>query len=472
VTTPGAQAPSAGEAGRPAGGIPAGGENPAPETTTARRVIALALPALGALVAEPLFVMADAAIVGHLGGSALAGLSLAGQVLQSAVYMCVFLAYATTAQVARRFGAGAVADAARLGLDGIWLGLGLGVAVMTGGFLLGRPTLRAFGAEGEVLEAAWAYLSWSLAGVPLMMAALAATGALRGFQDTKATLYVAATGAAVNAVLSYVLCFPAGLGIRGSALATVIAQTGMAVWSGGLVLRVALRHGVSLAPRLAGVWASARAGAPLFVRTVSLQGSGLLLVWTATSLGTAALAGQKVVDSIWSLAAMVVDSLAIATQALVGAAIGGASVEQVRAVTRAVSRLGLAAGVGLGVLVAALSPVAPWLFTSDPEVRRLVTFALVAAGLLMPLAARAYVLDGILMGAGDGAYLAAGMAVALGLYAPFAWAVSHWGGQAGDWCLALVWLAYGLTIMTVRCLAYGRRVRRQLAAGAPAWRLG
>src|SRR6478735_3956231 len=95
-----------------------------------REIVALAVPAFGALVAEPLFVMVDSAIVGHLGTPQLAGLGVAAALLTTAVSIFVFLAYATTAAVARRVGAGDLASAIRQGMDGIWLALLLGVAVI------------------------------------------------------------------------------------------------------------------------------------------------------------------------------------------------------------------------------------------------------------------------------------------------------------------------------------------------------
>ncbi|MDR0366358.1 MAG: MATE family efflux transporter, partial [Bifidobacteriaceae bacterium] len=174
-----------------------------------RQVLRLAVPALGALAAEPMFVMVDSAIVGHLGVAPLAGLALAGMVINTCVYLCVFLAYATTAGVARAYGAGKLADAARQGIDSLWLGLGLGLAVAGGLFAAAKPICAALGAKGPVLDAAVAYLRWSAPGLPAMLAVLAATGVLRGLQNTRITFHVAVVGGAVDAVLSFVLCYPA-----------------------------------------------------------------------------------------------------------------------------------------------------------------------------------------------------------------------------------------------------------------------
>ncbi|MDR0591841.1 MAG: MATE family efflux transporter, partial [Bifidobacteriaceae bacterium] len=244
-------------------------------TSARRRVLGLAVPALGALAAEPLFVMADSAIVGHLGTAPLAGLALAGVILDTCVYLCVFLAYATTAGVARAFGAGNLHDAARRGIDALWLALGLGLGVGLVLFWFARPVLGWFQPDAAVLAAAFEYLRWSAPGLPAMLVVLAAVGVLRGLQNTRVTLAVALAGGLVNAAVSVVLCYPAGLGIRGAALGTVISQVGMALWAAGLVAALARRAGAALTPHPSGVGEAARAGAPLFVRTCCLRAAGL-----------------------------------------------------------------------------------------------------------------------------------------------------------------------------------------------------
>ncbi|MCL2803102.1 MAG: MATE family efflux transporter [Micrococcales bacterium] len=437
------------------------------ERAIGRRVVALAVPALGALVAEPLFVLVDSAIVGHLGKDALAGLALAGTVLNTVVYLCVFLAYATTAKVARLFGAGDIGGSARLGLDGIWLGFGLGLILMVTGFATAGPTLRALGAEGPVLEAALAYLTWSLPGLPAMLVVLAAVGVLRGWQNIKATMAVAVAGAAGNALLSYLLTWPLGLGIRGSALATVLTQYAMAAVLAWLVIKMALAHQVGLPPKLAGLWGSIKAGAPLLARTVCLRAAILLTVWTATALGPVALGGHQIVNSLWALGALIVDALAIAAQTLVGAALGAGSGRQLAQVSRAVTRLGWVAGAGVGLLIAALAPFLPKLMTTDPSVRWAATVGLWVCAVAMPIGAYAFILDGILMGAADGVYLAFGMLLALTLYTPLIMAIRAWApsGAAG---LAWLWVALGGFYMALRCAFYAPRVRYLLRRAAAA----
>jgi putative MATE family efflux protein len=418
-------------------------------------VTLLALPALGALAAEPLFVMVDSAIVGHLGRTPLAGLALAGTVLETGVYLCVFLAYATTAGVARSFGAGDLPGAARRGVDALWLSLGLGLALGATLTWLGRPVLGWFRPDSSVSQAAVAYLRWSAPGLPAMLVVLAATGVLRGLQNTKMTLYIAVAGGLVDAGASFWLAYPAGLGIRGAALGTVISQVMMALWAGGLVMRLAWRAGAALTPHAGGVRAAARAGAPLFVRTCCLRAAGLATLAAATTLGAAQLAAHQIVANVWIFSALAADALAIAAQTLVGAALGGGDRDGLAEVKRLVVRLSVFAGAILGTLFGALAWVVPRVFTPDTAVHAVASPALAVAAACMPLAAWAFALDGVLMGAGEGASLAKGMGLALAGYLPLAWAVAVW--RPGRFGLALLWLAYAGAFMLVRVAVYRRR---------------
>src|SRR5262245_19219535 len=225
-----------------------------------REIVALAVPAFGALVAEPLFVMADSAIVGHLGTAQLAGLGVASALLASAVSVFVFLAYATTGAVARRVGAGDLPSAIRQGMDGIWLAMLLGATVIAVVLPLAPGIAVLFRASSTSPPYATTYLRISALGIPAMLIVLAPTGVLRGLQDTRTPLYVAVAGFIANAALNVGLVYGAGLGIAGSAWGTVIAQCGMAAVYLRVVVRGARRHGASLRPDSAGIRASAQAG--------------------------------------------------------------------------------------------------------------------------------------------------------------------------------------------------------------------
>ena len=206
-----------------------------------RQILSLAAPALGSLVAEPLFVLIDSAMVGHLGATSLAGLSLASTVLTTVVGLFVFLAYATTATTARLFGAGDRRGGLRAGIDGAWLAalLGLGAAVL---LEAGAPrVVAAMGAGGDVAGAASAYLRASAPGIPGMLVVYAATGTLRGLLDTRTPFVVASAGAVLNVGLNAVLLYGVGMGIAGSGLGTAITQGIMAVALMTPVVRAARR---------------------------------------------------------------------------------------------------------------------------------------------------------------------------------------------------------------------------------------
>lgn len=427
-----------------------------------REILALAVPAFGALVAEPLFVMADSAIVGHLGTPQLAGLGIAAALLTTAVSVFVFLAYATTAAVARRVGAGDLQAAIRQGMDGIWLALLLGAAVVA--FVLPTaPTLISFfGASDTVAPYAITYLRISALGIPAMLVVLAATGVIRGLQDTRTPLYVAIGGFALNGGLNVALVYGAGLGIAGSAWGTVIAQCAMAAAYLVVVVRGARRHGASLRPDAAGIRACAQAGAPLLVRTLSLRAVLLIATAVAARLGDADIAAHQILLALWSLLAFALDAIAIAGQAIIGRYLGAGDTEGAKAACRRMVQWGIASGIVLGLLVIAARPVFIPLFTSDPDVEDALLPALLVVALSQPVSGIVFVLDGVLMGAGDGRYLAWAMLLTLAVFTPAALLVPSLGGG-----LTALWCAMTL-MMLVRMVTLQLRARsgRWLVAGA------
>ncbi|GHJ40228.1 MATE family efflux transporter [Streptomyces sp. TS71-3] len=427
-----------------------------------REIVTLALPAFGALVAEPLFVMADSAIVGHLGTSQLAGLGVASALLTTAVSVFVFLAYATTAAVARRVGAGDLQAAIRQGMDGIWLALILGAAII----LIVLPTAPAlvelFGASPTAAPYAATYLRISALGIPAMLIVLAATGVLRGLQNTRTPLYVAIGGFVANGVLNAGLVYGAGLGIAGSAWGTVIAQCAMAAVYLTVVIRGARRHGASLRPDAAGIRASAGAGAPLLVRTLSLRAILMIATAVAARLGDADIAAHQIVQSLWSLLAFALDAIAIAGQAIIGRYLGADDAQGARDACRRMVQWGIATGVVLGLLVVLTRPLFLPLFTSDATVKDTALPALLMVALSQPICGIVFVLDGVLMGAGDGPYLAWAMLITLAVFAPAALLVPVLGGG-----LTALWGAMTL-MMVVRMLTLWLRSRsgRWIITGA------
>lgn len=427
-----------------------------------REIIALAVPAFGALVAEPLFVIVDSAVVGHLGTPQLAGLGVAAALLMTAVSIFVFLAYATTAAVARRVGAGDLPAAIRQGMDGIWLALLLGVAVIAVTLPTAPWLVQLFGASDTATPYATTYLRISSLSIPAMLMVLAATGVLRGLQDTRTPLYVAIGGFTANAGLNVGLVYGAGLGIAGSAWGTVIAQYAMAVAYLVVVVRGARLHGASLRPDAAGIRASAQAGVPLLVRTLSLRAVLMIATAVAARLGDTNIAAHQIVLSLWSLMAFALDAIAIAGQAIIGRYLGANDAKGAREACRRMVQWGIASGVVLGVLIVALRPLFIPLFTSDQAVRNTLLPALLVVAISQPIAGVVFILDGILMGAGDGPYLAGAMLVTLAVFAPVALLVPAFGGG-----LTALWCAMTL-MMTVRMVTLWLRMRsgRWIVTGA------
>ncbi|MGW9039741.1 MATE family efflux transporter, partial [Streptomyces sp. NPDC055721] len=281
-------------------------------------------------------------------------------------------------------------------------------------------------------------------------------------QDTRTPLYVAIGGFAVNGALNVGLVYGAGLGIAGSAWGTVIAQCGMAVAYLVVVVRGARRHGASLRPDPAGIRASAQAGAPLLVRTLSLRAVLMIATAVAARMGDAEVAAHQIILSLWSLMAFALDAIAIAGQAIIGRYLGANDAEGARQVCRRMVLWGVLSGAVLGALLIAARPLFVPLFTSDTTVQDTLLPALLVVALSQPISGVVFVLDGVLMGAGDGPYLAWAMLLTLVVFAPVALLVPVLGGG-----LAALWWAMTL-MMTVRMVTLWLRSRsgRWIVTGA------
>lgn len=419
-----------------------------------REILRLAVPAFLALVSEPTFLLADSAIVGHLGTPELAGLGIAGALLSTVISLCVFLAYGTTASVARRIGAGDVRGAISAGIDGVWLAVAIGVPVTVGGLLATPGLVGLFGADAAVAHQAELYFRVAILGALPLLVMLASTGILRGLQDTRTPLAVAVIGNLANIALNLALVYGLDLGITGSALGTVVAQVGSAAALLLVVNHAARRHGAVRRPSTEGVRRAGRAGVPLLLRTVTLRLSLLVMTYGATTLGENDLAAMQIGLTIWTFLAFTLDAIAIAAQALTGRYLGAGDIAGTRTITRRMLHWGWVSGVGTGVVLAVSAPFLGALFTPDDQVRHLLTQVLLIAALAQPVAGIVFVLDGVLIGAGDGRYLAwAGLAVLL-VFAPAAWVAIAWGGS-----LLWLWVAFVSAFMGGRCVVLLARER-------------
>jgi putative MATE family efflux protein len=395
-----------------------------------REIARLAVPAFGALIAEPLYVLTDTAVVGHLGTPELGGLAVASTVLLTLYAVFIFLAYGTTAAVSRLLGAGDEREAAHQAVQSMWLALFIGLGVTVIGLALSGPLVGWMGAEGAVRTNALVYLRISLFGVPAMLLVLAGAGYLRGLQDTRTPLVVAIGTAGANLVIEVALIYGLDQGIGASALATVLAQVAGAAVYMRRVGWAARRQGADLAPHPASLVALGRVGRDLLVRTAALR--------AALEVAT-----HQVAFEIWNFLALGLDAIAIAGQAMVGRALGAGDGAGARDAGRRMIEWGVALGAVLGVVVAALRTVLPHLFSDDAEVLALAGFLLLWVAALQPVNAVAFVLDGVLIGAGDMRFLAWAMILAAAVFIPAALAV-----LALDAGIGWLWAALGLLMAT------------------------
>ncbi len=413
-----------------------------------REILRLAVPAFGALVAEPLFLLADSAIVGNLGTPQLAGLAIAATILATAVHLNIFLAYGTTAAVARNLGAGDLRGALRLGIDGLWLAFLLGVLLGAIGIASAGLVSGWFSNDGAVAGHSTTYLRISMFGLPGMLGVLAMTGVLRGLQDTKTPLKVAVGANLANVVLDYVLVYPLGMGIGGSAVATVIAQWASLGVYMAVVLSALRREGVSLSLSWPGVFSSFRASSPLLIRNLSMRGVILVSTMIAARLGSPELAAHQVAFTAWTTLALGLDAVAIAGQAIIGRLLGAADAIGARDAVRRMVELSIGMGVVLGLLIGGGRDLIAPIFTSDPEVRRLLADALLVIAIVQPLAGWVFALDGVLIGAGDNRFIAVAQVITAAVFVPLALCVLVFDlGLIGLWWALSGWVLTRFVLM-------------------------
>jgi putative MATE family efflux protein len=427
-----------------------------------REIVRLAVPAFGALIAEPVYVLSDTAIVGHLGTPQLAGLAVAAAILVTGFSVFIFLAYGTTASVARLIGAGDPREATHQAVQGVWLAVAVSVPVTALGVALAGPLVRGFGATGDAAGYAETYLRISALGLPAVLLTYAAVGWMRGRQDTRTPLLVAVVSALVNLVLEVVLILGLGYGVGASAASSVLVQWG-AVGVYLLALgRSARGLQVGLRPVPAAVGRLARVGLDLLIRTLALRLALTSATAVAARLGAAEVGAHQIAFELWNTLALALDAVAIAAQALVGRLLGAGSVADARAATRRMIELGLAFGVLVGVALLAFRGLLPHLFTDDPLVLHLASFVLLFAAVLQPVNAVVFVLDGVLMGAGDTRYLAVTMVAAAVLFLVLAGLLIATGAGLG-W----LWTAIGaLMLARLATLSWRLRTDHWLITGA------
>lgn len=416
-----------------------------------KEISRLAVPAFGALVAEPLYVLADTAVVGRIGTDELAGLAVASSALLTGYAIFIFLAYGTTAAVSRLLGAGREQSAAHQAVQGLWLAGVIGVAMTALVIGFAGPIVELLGGTGAVRTNALVYLRISALGITFQLLTFAGTGYLRGLQDTRTPLLVAIGAAVANLVIEVVLIGGLGYGIGASALSTVIAQAGGALVYLRLITTATSRLGAALRPDWAAIRRLGRAGWDLLVRTLALRASLTLFTAIAARIGAEEVGAHEIAFAIWSLLALALDAIAIAGQAMVGRFLGADDVDTARQVGRRMLELGTVAGMAAGAVVLLGRPVLPDIFSNDPDVLHLAGFLLLFVAVLQPVNGAVFVLDGLLIGAGDMSFLAKAMVGAALLTAPVAVAVAVLGlGIGWVWAAITVLMLARLAVLALR----------------------
>ena len=423
-----------------------------------REILRLAIPALGALAAEPSYILVDTAIVGHLGRPQLAALGIAATVLTALFAVFNFLQYGTTAQVGRASGAGQERAARQLGAQALWLCLAIGLALTALVIALSPAIVGAMGGEGETADYAVTYLRIVSLGLPFAFLAIGAQGYLRGVADLRTPLRVLIAGNVANAILEVLFVYGFGWGIEGSAWGTVLAQAGMGVAFVVLLLR---SGGADMRPRPALMTRLVRVGRHIFIRTAALMGAFTLAGALVTRFGDASIAAHQIAFQLWIFLALVLDAIAIAGQVLVGRGLGAGNTQRAYEASARMIWLAVYAGVVFAAVLLAFSGLLPQAFTSDELVLERVGAIWLLFALMQPLNGAVFALDGILIGAGDGPYLAWSMVAAFGASAAVAIAA-----YVFDWGIVGVWAAL-VVLIVVRLALMWRRFasRRWLVTG-------
>ncbi|HJQ42633.1 MAG TPA: MATE family efflux transporter [Jatrophihabitantaceae bacterium] len=421
----------------------------ATDAPATRRLLALTASAFVVLAAEPLYLLVDTAVVGHLGARPLAGLGVGAAVMAVLTVVGTFVEYGTTGRAARWYGAGRTDAAVNEGVQASWLAGAIGLVMVVVGELLAGPLTRLLaGGSGPTQHAAESWFRIAVIGMPGVLLVLAGNGWMRGVQRTREPVYIVLAANALSAVASPLLVYPAGLGLQGSAWANVGAQA----IGAALFVRSLRRSATSLRPDRAIIRAQVVVGRDLIVRSAAFQVAFLSAAAVASRMGTPQIAAHQIGLQLWEFTALLLDSVAIAAQSLVGAALGGADADRARGLAWLVARWGLYAGIAFALVYGALYLPLPHAFTSSADVIRQCHVLWPWFIGMLPAAGVVFALDGVLIGAGDVAFLRTITVIAaVGAFAPLCWAALHWHwGLGGVWAGLTAFIVVRLVGMLIR----------------------
>lgn len=417
-----------------------------PAVASERRIVGLALAALGALVVEPMYVLVDTTIVGRIGTAELGGLALSATVLSLVVSGCTFLVYGTTEQVARRVGGGDGAAASATGVQAIWLAALVAVPLAAVVGVTARPVAVLLGGSDEVVRHATTYLQISAVGLPAVIVVLAAQGVQRGFTDYRTPMVILLASNAVNAGLEVLFVFGLDLGVPGSAWSTVIAQV-LAAGAFAVVVRRHLRGAADHRPRWSAMRPLLDAGRHLLVRSAAMLAVVVGTTSVAARTDEPTLAAHQIAASVLVFIALALDALAIPAQTLVAEHLGAGDVVAAAVLGRRVVRLTVWCALVAAALIAVVAPILPRVFTGDAEVIGRATSALWWLAALLVPAGIAYALDGVLIGAGDYRFLGRAAVAITAVLVPFGVAAVVWQwGVVGVWAVLAAWMLLRSTV--------------------------
>ena len=408
-----------------------------------RTLLALAVPVFFSLIAEPLTGLVDTAFVSRLGAEPLAALGVGTAALSSIFWIFNFLGIGTQTNVAQALGQKDEARAISMTSLALLISVAAGIGLVIAGWLLAPTIASLLGAQGVMQAQAAEYMRIRLLGAPAMLAMLTAFGALRGIQDMRSPLWVALAVNALNIILDALIILGFGpvpaLGIAGAAGASALAQTMGAIWAVAVVLR---KLGWSADFKVSEVRLLLQIGGDLFIRTGLLTLFLLLATRVATQAGAESGAAHQAIRQFWIFVALGLDALAITAQSLVGFFIGSHWVSQ----ARRVAWYSCVWGVALGVLMAAgmwLGRDAIAALLVPPAALSVFMLPWLAATIVQPINALAFVTDGIHWGTGDFAFLRNAVFIATLVGGSGLWLIDPSAPNA----LILVWAASAVWII-------------------------
>lgn len=378
------------------------------EKALRKEVLKLALPATGEQLLSMMVSIVDTMLVGHLGASALAAVSLATQWTFMAVTLFAAVSTGATALVARSVGAGDWNTANRTVRQSVLVGLVIGLAATALVQVFAEPAVALMGAEPEALAEGVTYLRVASTIFALSALMFVGNACLRGAGDTRTTMMVMAVVNVLNVAVAWTaINGPFGLpklGVAGSALGAAVGRAAGGLLVIGILLkgRSGLKldwRGWRLDPEL--VRRVLRVGLPTGIERLVMRLGMMVFMRVIADLGTVAVAAHAVALRAESLSFMPGFGFAVAGTTLVGQELGARDPRRAERSGYLTYQIAASLMAVMGVMFVLFPRPLIGLFTSDPAVVETAVIPLRVVGFVQPLLAAAMVFPGNLRGAGD-----------------------------------------------------------------------